>query len=508
MITESGVQAQLDAVVKALPHDANTAHIVHERLTDMLKSLCAGGRMACSGDKPTNSLDVRTEGELRRRLQVDQLADRLKPEELSSFTGLRSDQLKRLSVAPWKGGMPSEARELLQELQRDLPPGIAKGLLGAKLEDGLSAEMVAHIRRISTQQTAPGQGVDGSGDLPNLGAGPPPGGDIPVLPTPDVKPIPGQSGGQCQAPDDVAGRTPTAIDFAKKNRALMGASGTGSPYCRDGFSDVVLLDRAKPQPAAISEQVCSGVRIASNWILTAQHCVQYWTATTGRIFLLPAGAAKCLDDSTRGVRHPGDEACGLKLVKRAGTAEAAPTRSNGLKIDLALIPVEADASLADFRTASVTRFDASRPFEVTLAGFGESLGNPPGHFRVGWSHVLAPKALAAMTTGTDGDGNPLPSVPIEFKAADYGNDRLVSWSCGGDSGGPVFAGRVFGYAREPHNVAAIIVEGSLAKERCRADAPQTLGAVSDTDRVVSLLEPGVRDWLCSPNRRNALPICR
>jgi len=270
------------------------------------------------------------------------------------------------------------------------------------------------------------------------------------------------------------------------------------PFCRDGFGDVVLVDLAKPG-APLDEQVCSGVRLAPDWVLTAQHCVKDWTSTAGRIFVIPPGKASCLEGLDNPAQHPG-AACGTEI--RNGQPIEAPERQNGTKIDLALIPVKA----APGRRATVVRFDTSRPFEVTLGGFGRSPGGAPGRLRVGWSRIVAQRALAAMTTetATDAEGEPLDSVPIEFGTVDYGNDRLSSWICGGDSGGPVFAGRIFGYANEPHQVAAIMVGSTFRSDRCSPAAPTQSGG--DFHRVVSLLERPVREWLCRTTA-NVLPVC-
>jgi hypothetical protein len=438
-------------------------------------------------------LDRAAANELERRVQLEQLATQVRPEELQSFIDIGMEQLKRLSVGPWHDAISPDQRSALLDLQQRLPHGIVRDLLARKSQGGVTPEMMEQIRRGSIQQTAPGQGAGGSPTLPAPGPNTPGSGNIPILPMPDTASAQGGSGLQCATPRNTSVNTPSSEEFMRQNRATAGPSGTAIPYCQDGFSDVVLLDRAEPGHAA-PEQICSGVRIGQNWVLTAGHCVKHWTESAGRIFGLPAGRAKCLDalpDAYQ--KHPG-ELCDLPVLKRAGPAEIAPKRDD-LDVDLALVPIAPGNGSDNLRTASLTRIDASKPFEVTLPGFGILPGKSAGRLRVGWSKMLAPTALAALTTGRDGDGNSLRFVPIQFVTADYGRDRLVSWSCGGDSGAPLMAGRVFGYANEDHNVAAIVAEGSITKpEDCRQDA----AAIT---KVVSVLEPTVSKWLCG--RTNA-----
>ena len=84
------------------------------------------------------------------------------------------------------------------------------------------------------------------------------------------------------------------------------------------------------------------------------------------------------------------------------------------------------------------------------------------------------------------------------------NKRPGTWACRGDSGAPVFAGRIFGYSNEAHLIAAIVSESSFATlARCAPNAAEE----DDKTVVVSLMHPIVRSWLCDKTDR-ALEMCK
>ncbi|MGY4512108.1 hypothetical protein ACVIN2_005562 [Bradyrhizobium sp. USDA 3650] len=271
------------------------------------------------------------------------------------------------------------------------------------------------------------------------------------------------------------------------------------PYCREGFLDVVLIDTGdETQP--VGDRVCSGVRVGGEWVLTAKHCVAKWTATRGRVFALTNGVFDCLDHPPSTDKHPG-ESCSLPVVGRDG--QPTPAEDGSRKIDLALVRVLAPAGTSSPPSAKVRKFVQSGSLEITLAGFGASPGKMPGTLRVGWSRIVDATALRSMTEETELNMAEV-AVPIRFTQRSYGSGSPGSWACKGDSGSPIFAGRVFGYKDEPHLVAGIVTDSSfVTAARCASDAP-TQG---DSTKIVPLMHPVVRQWLCSTTSNN-LDLCR
>jgi urea transport system substrate-binding protein len=334
------------------------------------------------------------------------------------------------------------------------------------------------------QQTKPGEGGSGEVAAPSPTPSGPSNEGPPNYPPPKL----GDSGGgkkRCLEPTDL--RVAPAAEFHGSDKPIA--------YCKDGFSDVVLIDTADPRQIS-NNRVCTGVRIETRWVLTALHCVKNWSATGGRVFVLTSGDADCLDNLAPHLRHPG-ESCNLTEFKRRGQPVKGPSLDIR-QVDLALIPIEASA--LPRKIASIRRFAFNAPFELTLPGFGARPGAAAaGRFQVGYAQIVNADVLEGFAHGALTDGLEDPQIPIQFVVgANQG-----SWACGGDSGAPLLAGRRFGYVNEPHSVIGIVSASSFADGRCRPNA----GSINDKQKVTSLMDPKVAAWLCEQTDRS-LDICK
>jgi urea transport system substrate-binding protein len=441
----------------------------------LIEGLCTGGSTACSNGKPVAPLKADAVVELHRRTQIATLGKVIAPEDIEAFTGRKMDgnELEKISTGSWGNDASPPAKQAIDALNKYLSPALTDSLL-----------KFASLGRI--QQTLPGDGT-GSGSPrlngPSPGDGPPSDSSVPILPSPITQDTP--NGKICVADGQSAASGP---QFGGQGRGT--APGQKPPaYCRDGFLDILLLDTG-------TGAVCSGVRIGAAWALTARHCVENWSKGTGRVFQPTPQSVQCLETVDASKGHPGD-LCKMDVVPRG----EAITPSADAKLDIALVPV----SNGGPRHASVKKFDA-RPMnslEITLAGYGASPGAPAGRLRVGWTEIRRKETLLAMADSATPGAGPSPPIPIIYINPDYSTDRLVSWSCGGDSGAPLFAGRVFGWAGETHNVAAINVEGTIGtKESCSPLGPRE----GDITSFVFLQNDAVRQWLCTATK-DELDVC-
>lgn len=421
----------------------------------LLNGICGGGNVKCTGNQPVQVLEVPASTELLARKQLDAFGRKFPAPELLKIFGqeVAPDELAALSGAVWSQSLSQKDRALLDRW-RGLQPGTIEKLLTS-----LNTQ----------QQTAPGKGVDGTQPLPRS-FGDSPSKSLPVLPMP---PVSGGAATSCASPPIAPPSILSPVEFGK----LYADAQADKPivFCRDGFLDVLLID------AGGANGVCTAVRVAASWALTARHCVNKDPESV-RIFQPTPATLKCLE------ANPLAD-CNLAALER----KFFPVPAD-VDIDLALINIPEDRSV---RSATIIPFDAGKPFEMTLAGFGQSAGRAAGLLRVGWTEVHEEETLKAMGKGGKITLGPL--VTIERKAGDA---ALRSWSCPGDSGAPFFAGRVFGWADEPHNVVAINVRGTAEGAGCRPKVED-----GTNTGFVFLHQAEVRKWLCSTTG-NAIEMCK
>ncbi len=272
------------------------------------------------------------------------------------------------------------------------------------------------------------------------------------------------------------------------------------PFFRAGFPDVVLLRTAPVgnDPAGICSGTLIGKSISpTSHILTAHHCSSNFFAGGGQAFLLSNEAAACL----QGADMAGDfvTACALQPLEI--------TTIDRLKIiddpddskddGLALLGVNLKGEVDPLRPRADIGaiYGATAPL-VTFTGFGYSSAlahESPGSLQVTWGKITVPNG-ASLADAKDGI---------------FGVGRLTgnyATACGGDSGGGIMLGRLFGYSDElgieQHELAGMVLRGT--------DPSNCLASAADTEHVtttaISLHSPPVLEWLCGATE-NDLSIC-
>ena len=306
---------------------------------------------------------------------------------------------------------------------------------------------------------------------------------LPLLPEPLFR-LPAQGSGAASCATLVSDNSISVLSRMEFADQYKGASG-GKPiaFCREGFFDVLLID------TGVSSAVCTAVRVAAGWALTAGHCVRKQIDKV-RIFQPTPETSKCLERAPKSTDHPAD-VCKMTALPR----QIHPARRRHRDRPRA-DQIAGDKS----RSATIISFDASKPFEMTLAGSGQSPAGAEGRLRVGWTEIHEKEALEAMAGGVEYGGLIGPLVTIERDASD--NAALRSWSCPGDSGAPFYAGQIFGWEDEPHNVAAINVRGTAEHAGCRPQVEE-----GTNTGFVFLHQAKVRTWLCDTTQK-AIEMCK
>ncbi|MBN8939125.1 MAG: trypsin-like serine protease [Rhizobiales bacterium] len=293
--------------------------------------------------------------------------------------------------------------------------------------------------------------------------------------------------------------------------------GRRAAYCRNGFRHVVMI-----QPAVGSgiPRVCSGTLITERHVVTAGHCVGAGgLGEKLRVYLTQSSDDACLAEARLSAsrlaranpppRHPAD-ACNLLGVD----ASRVITMSDVVRpsddevwrgLDLAVIELASpitDVARAAGRSAIFNLPIIGTPVGgpeicATIAGYG-AVGDDtdaergPGRFSL--SYLADTPGLGRVARGEQVADNRL-----RLEVIDDGSTWRFGIACSGDSGGPVFAGILRGYANEPQILLAVAVNGATA-QNCR-DALRAKGL------VVPLVTPMAKRLLCQATG-NILEICK
>ncbi len=170
-----------------------------------------------------------------------------------------------------------------------------------------------------------------------------------------------------------------------------------------------------------------------------------------------------------------------------------PTEEDGL----ALLRVESLSDVDKLRPRADIGaiYGAARPL-VTYTGFGFSSATDhrnAGSLQVTWGRI-------AVQNG---------ATLADAKSGVFGIGRITgnfSTACGGDSGGGILLGRLFGYSDEngvgEHELAGMVLRGTT-REGCVASTENTAHVVTT---AISLQSPEVLAWICEKTF-NDLSIC-
>lgn len=298
-------------------------------------------------------------------------------------------------------------------------------------------------------------------------------------------------------------------------------SGDTGTYVPSRFAEVVsvwnsgILDYTKSKVNPEGDMFCSGVAVASDWVLTAAHCffgnfpsitervnkdqVKIYIPDGDNRLYIRAGAAIVLDTAERQryasyiVVHGGYNGVGTETARYLN--------------DVALIKLREPFP-------SHAMWPARLPYvgdffeKSTIAGYGysDSEGGTVRHFNISWPSIFDEASTQEIFLGQR-------SFRIGTAKPPYGA------FCQGDSGGPVFAGRLRGclptdFAAEirPRTVQGVVsynylgpemIEdyagnvmppGRQAIERCRTAKSMV---------VQNLSAKALRDWVCRASNNEA-----
>lgn len=247
-------------------------------------------------------------------------------------------------------------------------------------------------------------------------------------------------------------------------------------FFRGGFPDAVLIRTGGTTP-----DICTGTMLTGRFVLTVEHCATNFEQG-GAVFVITGAQHECVGKAGKDI-WKGEKAreCGLVALSIEGPVAHGPDENSP---ELALIPVAAST----LRWADIRGIYKPTVAMVTFTGFGlvaDGSRDSAGVLEVTWDR---------LTVG----GTP---ANLGDSSVNYGFSGVTS--CGGDSGGAVYLGRVFGYSAqdEVHELIGVVTAGS-SSGGCTPEGKDNPASTY----VVPLTSSATLKWLCETTA-NALTIC-
>ena len=280
--------------------------------------------------------------------------------------------------------------------------------------------------------------------------------------------------------------------------------------CMEGFLDTALIKDS--EVGREEPQICSGVWLHKNWLITVRHCADYFLHNYGEgaVFIVSAEDLDCLDRRSKNsfldeqpdqrMLHPGDR-CN---VDEASVIAAHSIREWAVQINerdliplqFVLLEVENGPERPQFPILFRGAQASPDPIEIATAGFGATSGEDPN---MGGALNVGRALIKSLGYSERGD--------MLFSLSDGFPGALISHACAGDSGSPVYVGRPHGYSNEAHALVGLITSSDFSAGAEEEDECSSIPALDIyRTRILSLSVEGIDRWVCETTD-NVLDWC-